>query len=58
MCASPGGKTSHIAAIAGDSSTIIAFDKNSKKVARMNKNLEKYGINFVHSFVMDSTKCI
>ena len=56
MCASPGGKTSHIAAKLENEGLVLAFDKNKNKVAKLTRTLEKYQVTCARVFVADSTK--
>lgn len=56
MCASPGGKTAHLASIMANSGTIIALDKNSKKVDLLRENMSKLGATNVYAFVKNSAK--
>jgi len=58
MCASPGGKTTHIAQMMKNSGTVIALDKSSNKINAINRNCERLGVTNVRAFVMDGTKCI
>jgi len=66
MCASPGGKTTHIAClIANDTlhgaavdGIVIAIDKTEKKVNRIRANCDKLGLTNVNVFAHDSTKLL
>jgi 16S rRNA (cytosine967-C5)-methyltransferase len=44
ICASPGGKTGAIAQMMGNTGNIIAIDRNSKKVERLERNLRRLGV--------------
>ncbi len=55
MCASPGGKTTHLAEITENSGIIHAFDVSEYKVKRIEENLSRLGITCVNTKVMDST---
>lgn len=55
MCASPGGKTTHLAEITENSGTIHAFDVSEYKINRIEENLSRLGITCVNTNVMDST---
>jgi len=56
MCASPGGKTTHIAQLMNNKGTILAIDRTKRKIKRLKENLERLGIKNVRLEVMDSTK--
>lgn len=55
MCASPGGKTTHLAEITGNNCIIKAFDISEYKIKRIQDNLARLGITCVNPEVMDST---
>eukprot|EP00798_Chlamydomonas_sp_ICE-L_P032148 gene32148-16678_t len=44
-CAAPGNKTTHVAALLGgkDGGSVFAFDKDSKRLARLKENVKKAG---------------
>jgi 16S rRNA (cytosine967-C5)-methyltransferase len=46
-CSAPGGKTSHIAQIMHDKGEIIAVEKDSKRIVRLEENLKILGIRSV-----------
>lgn len=58
MCASPGGKTCHAAAIMNNTGEIYALDKLPKKAARIQENCDRLGITNVHVMTADSSKLI
>ncbi|XP_020626279.1 putative methyltransferase NSUN6 isoform X2 [Orbicella faveolata] len=58
MCASPGGKTTHLASLMGDKGAVVAFDKSEPKVAKLKANCEKLGIQCVKSFMYDGIKAL
>lgn len=45
VCAAPGGKTSHLAALANNTGNIIANDNSKPRLARMRRNLERLGVD-------------
>lgn len=47
VCAAPGGKTSHIAAITGNSAHITANDNSKPRLAKIRANLERLGVEDV-----------
>ncbi|KAF5296356.1 hypothetical protein FQR65_LT10248 [Abscondita terminalis] len=55
MCASPGNKTTHIAALMDNEGTLIAIDKTPSKVKILKATCEKYKAK-VHIFEANSTK--
>ncbi len=47
MCAAPGGKTTHLAQLMRDEGSIVAGDKNAKKLAKIAENCSRFGIEIV-----------
>ncbi len=47
MCAAPGGKTTHIAEKMGNDGTVYAFDVHSHKIATINENAKRLGIDII-----------
>ena len=58
MCAAPGGKTCHLAAIMKNTGDIFALDKMPKKVAKIQENCDLLGVKNVHVMATDSSKLI
>lgn len=56
MCASPGGKTSHIVALLGEGEEIDAVDMNRDRVQILRKRLNLLGINSVKITETDARK--
>lgn len=56
MCAAPGGKTCHLAALMQNKGSIVAFDKNKKKVAKIRENCTKLGVEIVDARVGDARR--
>jgi hypothetical protein len=56
MCASPGGKTSHLAMLAGPEAHIVACDKNKGKVAKLQTTLASMGFDRIDCRVQDATR--
>lgn len=54
-CAAPGGKTTQIAQLMGDSGEIYACDVNHKKLRMIKETCDRLGINSVRTFTMDAT---
>ena len=46
-CAAPGGKSTHIAQMTGDSGEIIAVEKDAKRIVRLRENISVLGITSV-----------
>ncbi|NLA96054.1 MAG: 16S rRNA (cytosine(967)-C(5))-methyltransferase RsmB [Clostridiaceae bacterium] len=55
LCAAPGGKTGHLAELAGCSGTVTACDISPKKVALLDETLARLGHAFVKTCVHDAT---
>lgn len=58
MCSSPGGKTTHLAQIMGNSGIVIALDKNNRKAELVSKNAKRFGLENVRAFCLDASSCI
>ncbi|XP_019828685.2 tRNA (cytosine(72)-C(5))-methyltransferase NSUN6 isoform X3 [Bos indicus] len=58
LCAAPGGKTTHIAALMHDQGEVIALDKISKKVEKIKQNALLLGLNSIRAFCFDGTKAL
>ena len=56
MCASPGGKTGHIASCMNNVGCLVAVDKSSKKVARLEAHLSELGVTCAHLLAQDATR--
>jgi 16S rRNA (cytosine967-C5)-methyltransferase len=54
-CAAPGGKTTQIAQLMGDSGEIFACDVGSKKLRLIKETCDRLGIASVRTFTMDAT---
>ena len=54
MCASPGGKSSHIAALLQNTGRVVAFDKSQKKVDELKRNMDKLNSHNVECYVQNS----
>ena len=55
MCAAPGGKTTHIAELMGDSGKVIAFDIHEHKISLIQNTAKRLGIESVTAKVGDAT---
>lgn len=58
MCASPGGKTNHIATLMQNKGRVVALDKNAVKVDKIISNLSRWNITCVECYVQDAMKCL
>ncbi len=58
MCASPGGKTSALAALMGDCGSIVALDVNMQKVGHIRALCSEMGVSIVTALRMDATKAV
>ncbi|KAF6131828.1 NOP2/Sun RNA methyltransferase 6 [Phyllostomus discolor] len=58
LCAAPGGKTTHIAALMHDEGEVIALDKISNKVKKIKQNALLLGLNSIRAFCFDGTKAL
>ena len=54
-CAAPGGKSTQIAQLMGDSGEICACDVNHKKLRMIKETCDRLGIESVRTFTMDAT---
>ena len=55
LCAAPGGKTTHIACMMGNTGQIIATDISDKKLAILQKNCKRLGVQNVETRTIDAT---
>jgi 16S rRNA (cytosine967-C5)-methyltransferase len=56
LCAAPGGKTGYLAELAGDRCTLVACDRNPRKLALIMETMERLGIRSVTTSLLDATK--
>ena len=56
ICASPGGKTTHLAHLMGNTGKIIAVDVSAEKIALLQKNCRRVDARNVETRVLDATK--
>lgn len=54
VCAAPGGKTSHIAAITGNKAHITANDNSRPRLAKLRSNLQRLGVENVEYTLFDA----
>ncbi|XP_075408573.1 tRNA (cytosine(72)-C(5))-methyltransferase NSUN6 isoform X2 [Tenrec ecaudatus] len=58
LCAAPGGKTTHIAALMRDQGEVIALDKIASKVEKIKQNAVLLGLTSIRAFCFDATKAL
>jgi len=56
LCSAPGGKTTHIAELLGNTGRVLAFDLHEHKLALVKENAERLGFTNIEYNVMDATK--
>lgn len=56
ICAAPGGKTSHIAAMTNDAAIITANDNSRPRLAKLQANLTRLGVTNVNYTLFDATQ--
>lgn len=56
VCAAPGGKTSHIAAITDNQAHITANDNSRPRLAKLRSNLQRLGVQNVEYTLFDATQ--
>jgi 16S rRNA (cytosine967-C5)-methyltransferase len=49
LCAAPGGKTTHLAELMGDSGEIFAFDRNAKRLQLVVENATRLGLRSIRT---------
>ncbi|OXU22955.1 hypothetical protein TSAR_002126, partial [Trichomalopsis sarcophagae] len=58
MCAAPGNKTTHIAALMENKGVVVAIEKIKNKLERLNSNIENFSATIVKAYCFDSTKAV
>ncbi|XP_049605780.1 tRNA (cytosine(72)-C(5))-methyltransferase NSUN6 isoform X1 [Syngnathus scovelli] len=58
MCAAPGGKTCHIAALMEDRGEVVALDRIRNKIELIRQNAERLQLRSVKAFCFNSTKVV
>jgi 16S rRNA (cytosine967-C5)-methyltransferase len=56
LCAAPGAKTTHLAALMGDEGRIVAVDLNPRRVEAIAANCERLGVRAVEARAGDATE--
>ncbi|XP_040921312.1 tRNA (cytosine(72)-C(5))-methyltransferase NSUN6 isoform X2 [Toxotes jaculatrix] len=58
MCAAPGGKTCHIAAVMGDQGEVVALDKIRSKIDRIRQNAQMLHLRSIKAYCFNSTQAV
>jgi 16S rRNA (cytosine967-C5)-methyltransferase len=53
-CAAPGGKTTHLAELMGDTGEIIALDKTASRLKKLQQNIDRLQLNSIKILTGDS----
>ncbi|KAM4534127.1 tRNA (cytosine(72)-C(5))-methyltransferase NSUN6 isoform 2-T2 [Odontesthes bonariensis] len=56
MCAAPGGKTCHIAALMGDQGEVVALDRIRNKIDRIRQNAQMLHLQSIKAYCFNSTR--
>lgn len=56
LCAAPGGKTTHIAELLGNTGEVVAFDLHENKLSLIEDNAKRLGLSNIVCKAMDATK--
>ncbi len=56
LCAAPGGKTTHIAELLGNTGEVVAFDLHENKLSLIEENAKRLGLSNIVCKSMDATK--
>uniref|UniRef100_A0A4W4DV71 SAM-dependent MTase RsmB/NOP-type domain-containing protein n=1 Tax=Electrophorus electricus TaxID=8005 RepID=A0A4W4DV71_ELEEL len=58
MCAAPGGKTTHIAALMGNQGVLVALDKIKSKVEKIRQNAHTLQLDCIKAYCHDSIQAV
>ncbi|KAM7369806.1 hypothetical protein PAMP_011097 [Pampus punctatissimus] len=58
MCAAPGGKTCHIAALMGDQGEVVALDRIRNKIDRIRQNAQMLDLRCIKVHCFNSTQAV
>ncbi|XP_056155564.1 tRNA (cytosine(72)-C(5))-methyltransferase NSUN6 isoform X1 [Lampris incognitus] len=58
MCAAPGGKTCHIAALMGDQGEVVALDRVRNKLERIRQNAQMLNLHCIKAYCFNSTQAV
>jgi 16S rRNA (cytosine967-C5)-methyltransferase len=56
LCAAPGAKTSHLAALMGDEGSVVAVERDSRRAEGLRANCDRLGASAVEVVVGDATE--
>ncbi|RMG19122.1 MAG: hypothetical protein D6731_00310 [Planctomycetota bacterium] len=56
LCAAPGGKTTHLAELAGDRARLLACDVSARRLRRVVENARRLGLASVRTQALDGTR--
>jgi len=56
LCAAPGGKATYLAELTGDNCSMVACDRNPRKLALIREVVERLGIRNITVTLLDATK--
>ncbi|XP_053198080.1 tRNA (cytosine(72)-C(5))-methyltransferase NSUN6 isoform X1 [Scomber japonicus] len=58
MCAAPGGKTCHIAALMGDQGEVVALERIRNKIDRIRQNAQTLNLRCIKTYCFNSTQAV
>ena len=58
LCAAPGSKSSHIAALAGDKAWVVGCDRYHHRLTTLNEACERLGIRSIDTLALDATQSL
>uniref|UniRef100_A0A3Q2PKH2 NOP2/Sun RNA methyltransferase 6 n=1 Tax=Fundulus heteroclitus TaxID=8078 RepID=A0A3Q2PKH2_FUNHE len=58
MCAAPGGKTCHIAALMGDKGEVVALDRIRNKIDHIRQNAQMLSLQSIKAYCFNSTQAV
>ncbi|KAM3860532.1 tRNA (cytosine(72)-C(5))-methyltransferase NSUN6 [Diretmus argenteus] len=58
MCAAPGGKACHIAALMGDQGEVVALDRIRNKIDRIRHNAQMLHLHCIKAYCFNSTRAV
>ncbi|CAH1790954.1 unnamed protein product [Owenia fusiformis] len=54
MCASPGGKTTHLGTLMNNTGKVIAFDKGPSKIAKIESNVKMWDLTIIEPYAFNA----
>jgi 16S rRNA (cytosine967-C5)-methyltransferase len=58
LCAAPGSKSTHLAALANDEAWIVACDRHPHRLATLRASCERLGVSSVYRIAVDATQAL